>query len=463
MRLSLIAQAIKAKQVEFTAESDIDISQVNTDTRFIEKGDLFVALKGPNFNGHDYLSDAYKKGCVAAIVDTFDERLLLPQLVVKDTRIALGLMAEAWRNQFNDLKVIGITGSCGKTTVKEMLFEILGEIAPTLATKGNFNNDIGVPLTLLRLNASHRFAVLELGANAMGEIAYTANMIHPDVAVITNAAAVHVEGFGGLANIVREKAEIYKSLTRQGCAVVNGDDANAPLWLDQIKESGAACLVSAEKAYSESGSIAADVWAQDVQQEELGGYRFDICSQSNRIPVYSSLAGFHNVSNALLVAAAAKCLNVPDQAIKTGLDKVKPAPGRLNIHTQNAFDVVLIDDTYNASPHSVKAAIKFLSSYPEEQLLILGDMGELGDEASKYHFEIGQYAKESGVHHLLATGRFSKSVIEGFDGQGVCFDKQEALIESLPQYLEAGMTVLVKGSRSTHMEKVCDKIRGSAV
>ena len=463
MRLSLIAQAIEAKQVEFTAESDIDISQVNTDTRFIEGGDLFVALKGPNFNGHDYLSDAHKKGCVVAIVDTFDEALPLPQLVVKDTRIALGLMAEAWRNQFNDLKVVGITGSCGKTTVKEMLCEILGEMAPTLATKGNFNNDIGVPLTLLRLNASHRFAVLELGANAVGEIAYTAKMIRPDVAVITNAAAVHVEGFGGLANIVREKAEIYKSLTPQGCAVVNGDDANAQLWLDQIKELGAACLVSAGKASSEPGSVAVDVWAENVQQEKLGVYRFDICSQSSRISIHSSLAGFHNVSNALLAATAAKCLGAPDRAIKAGLEKVKPVPGRLNIYTENAFDVVLVDDTYNASPHSVKAAIEFLSSHPGEQLLILGDMGELGDEASKYHFEIGRYAKENGIHHLLATGQFSKSVIEGFDGEGVCFDKQEALIKSLPEHLKAGMTVLVKGSRSTHMEKVSDEIRGSVV
>ena len=463
MLLSRIAQVIDAKNLQNCSQmNDFDVNQFSTDTRNLQKNDLFIALRGPNFDGHSYLKEASKKGCAAAIVDTFDATINMPQHVVKDTRIALGLMAEAWRQQFESLKVVGITGSCGKTTVKEMLSAILSEVAPTLATHGNFNNDIGVPLSLLRLNSSHRYAVLELGANAMGEIAYSAKLIHPDVAVITNAAAVHVEGFGSVSNIAKEKGELYKALGIHGCAVVNGDDPSSQLWLSEIEETGSKRLICTESMYSESDKVEADFWLEKIHSMESGGYRYDICSPSSRISIRSELLGFHNVSNSLLAAAVAKSLDVPDDAIKAGLEKAKPAPGRLNIYTENGFDVILIDDTYNASPHSVTAAIELLSHYPTEQLLILGEMGELGDESEKYHLQIGQCAKEKGIHKILATGQYSQAVLEGFAGHGVSFEKQEALIIALPEYLKAGMTVLVKGSRSAHMEKVINAIRESA-
>jgi len=458
--LSQIAHAIGSPipDDEFL-ENDISISHVSTDTRTLKSGDLFVAIKGPNFNGHSYLSEARGKGCVAVIVEEKDRNLDIPQLVVKDTRIALGLMAEAWRKQFSDLKVIAITGSCGKTTVKEMLSTILNEVAPTLATQGNFNNDFGVPLTLLRLNASHRFAVLELGANAMGEIAYTSKLVHPDVALITNAAAVHVEGFGSVSNVAREKAEIYKSLGANGVAVVNGDDSNSKLWLEQIKQAGNSKTICSENALSENQKSDADFWLENAISLDSGRYCYDICSKSGRITVHSALLGFHNVINALLAAAVAKSLGVADRAIQTGLEKVQASPGRLSVCSENALNVLLIDDTYNASPHSVNAAIQLLSNYPNKKILILGNMGELGEKAEQYHFQVGQRAKESGIHTLLVTGQYAKAVISGFGEQGVCFENQAALINALPNHLNPGVAVLVKGSRSSHMEKVVSAIK----
>lgn len=460
MLLSQIARAIGSPVPDDKfLESDISISRVSTDTRTLEPGDLFVAIKGPNFNGHSYLSEAHGKGCVAVIVEEQDRSLDIPQLVVKDTRIALGLMAEAWRKQFSDLKVIAVTGSCGKTTVKEMLSAILDEVAPTLATQGNFNNDLGVPLTLLRLNTSHRFAVLELGANAMGEIAYTSKLVHPDVALVTNAAAVHVEGFGSVSNVAREKAEIYKSLGANGVAVVNGDDSSSKLWLEQIKQAGNSVTVCSENASPEKQNSNADFWLENTTPLDSGHYCYDICSKSGRITVHSSLLGFHNVINALLAAAVAKSLGVPDKAVQTGLEKVRAAPGRLNVYSENALNVLLIDDTYNASPHSVNAAIQLLSSYPNKKILILGNMGELGEKAEEYHFQVGQRAKESGINKLLVTGQYAKAVIAGFGAQGVCFENQAALINALPNHLNPGVAVLVKGSRSSHMEKVVNAIK----
>ncbi len=455
MLLSQIAHAIGSAILNIEIlENDISISRVSTDTRTLKPGDLFVAIKGPNFNGHSYLNEARRKGCVAVIVEEEDRNLDIPQLVVKDTRIALGLMAGAWRKQFPDLKVVAITGSCGKTTVKEMLSAILNEVAPTLATQGNFNNDFGVPLTLLRLNASHRFAVLELGANAMGEIAYTSKLVRPDVALITNAAAVHVEGFGSVSNVAREKAEVYKSLGTNGVAVVNGDDSNSKLWLEQIQQAGNSKTICSENQKSD-----ADFWLENTIPLDLGHYCYDICSKSGRITVHSALLGFHNVTNALLAVAVAKSLGVTDKAIQTGLEKVQASPGRLNVYSENALNVLLIDDTYNASPHSVNAAIQLLSSYPNKKILILGNMGELGEKAEEYHFQVGQRAKESGINKLLVTGQYAKAVIAGFGAQGVCFENQAALINALPNHLNPGVAVLVKGSRSSHMEKVVNAIK----
>jgi UDP-N-acetylmuramoyl-tripeptide--D-alanyl-D-alanine ligase len=458
--LSQIAHAVGAQfSDDGSLEKDISISRVSTDTRTLESGDLFVAIKGPSFNGHSYLSDAYEKGCIAAIVEEKKAHLDIPQLVVKDTRIALGLMAEAWRKQFSDLKVVAVTGSCGKTTVKEMLAAILNEVAPTLATQGNFNNDFGVPLTLLRLNSSHRFAVLELGANAMGEIAYTSKLVHPDVALITNAAAVHVEGFGSVSNVAREKAEIYKSLSASGVAVVNADDSNSKLWLDQIGQAGNKVLVCSENILSENEISTANLWLENIVPLDLGGYRYDVCSKADRITIRSALLGFHNVMNALLAIAAAKSLGVTDQAIQAGLEKVQAPPGRLNVYSETALNVLLIDDTYNASPHSVNAAIQILSNYTNEKVLILGNMAELGEKAEEYHHQVGQQAKEEGIDKLLVTGLHAKAVVAGFGDQGICFESQQALINALPNYLDSGMTVLVKGSRSSHMEKVVNAIK----
>ena len=460
MFLSKVANAIGAELPNNNLLDDISISRVSIDTRTLENGDLFFAIKGPNFDGHHYLDEAINKGCIAAIVEEENSNLDIPQLVVEDTRIALGLMAEAWRMQFSDLKLVAVTGSCGKTTVKEILAHILSEVAPTHATEGNLNNDFGVPLTLLQLKDNHRFAVLELGANAMGEIAYTAKLVHPDVALITNAAAVHVEGFGSELNVAHEKAEIYKVLGDDGIAIVNGDDSNCKMWLEQITQAGNRVFICTENPLPENKAGTTNFWLENISPLEAGGYCFDVCTQLERISMRSALLGFHNVKNALLATAVSKSLGVTDKAIQSGLQKVQAPPGRLNASSDNAMNVLLIDDTYNASPHSVNAAIKLLTTYPSENILILGNMAELGERAEEYHFQVGQRAKKEGVQKLLAIGQHAKAVVQGFGEQGAVFESQEALINALPGYLSSGITVLVKGSRSSHMEKVVNAIRG---
>lgn len=455
MLLSQMAHAIGA---EFYGQ-DQSIQGFSTDTRSLKKGDVFVALRGERFDGHAYLSEAIAKECMAVVVDHFQPDLSIPQWVVADTRLALGHMAEVWRLQFNALKVIAVTGSCGKTTVKDMLAAICQQVAPTLATVGNLNNDIGVPLTLLQLTEKHRFAVIEIGTNAPGEIAYSAKLAHPDVALVTNAAAVHLERLGSVENVAKEKGDIYRALSSEGTAVINLDDAYGEYWYRNVQAMKKHAVLCAKKPEN-SQAIFPDFCLENVTQAEQGVYQFDIVSSLSRVNIQATLPGEHNVTNALLAAAAAKSVNIDDACIKAGLENVKSAPGRLNRYALPERDWLLIDDSYNANPHSVKAAIDLLAQYKHGQtVLVLGDMAELGDDVRHYHREVGQWAKNKGIDYVFVVGRYAADVAEGFGEKTQVFSEHGALVKVLPRLLKAKMTILVKGSRSAKMEVIVQAIR----
>lgn len=455
----LLSEIARVTHAEFYGQ-DVSVSSVSTDTRAINSGDLFLALRGARFDGHDYLAEAVAKACVAVVVDHYVPSLQIPQLVVVDTRIALGRLAEAWRLQFQQLKVFAITGSCGKTTVKDLLASICSQVAPTLATLGNLNNDIGVPLTLLRLNETHRFAVLEVGTNAPGEIAYSAQLVHPDAAVITNAEAVHLAGLGNVANVAKEKGAIYHALHQDGFAVINLDDAHGVSWYGEMSVAGKKIIGCAKHFTDFPRGIMPDVWLENSVVSEQGDYQFDIVSRDSRVTIHAALPGAHNVTNAMFAAALAKSVNIDNAHIKAGLENVKSAPGRLNLYPLTRCELLLVDDTYNANPHSVKAAIDFLAQYPEKnKVLILGDMAELGADVQMYHWDVGHWAKKQGINTLFAVGHYAESIAEGFGEGARCFNTQSELIGLLPQLLIAGMIVLVKGSRSAKMEVVVQAIR----
>lgn len=425
--------------------ADCQINSVSTDSRTITPGALFIALRGPNFDGEGFIDQVLAKGAVAVICHRPLSQAV-PHIVVSDTRIALGQLAAALKAQLAPT-TLAVTGSAGKTTVKEMMAAILNRRGAVLATKGNFNNDIGVPLTLLRLEREHQYAVMELGANHAGEIAYTTSLVKPDVALITNAAASHLEGFGDLFGVARAKAEIYSGLSEDGVAIVSLDSEFSDYWLQRV---------SGKKLVTFSVQQPADVQAQQVKLDTSGCAHFELHYQHQCYPVQLSLPGRHNVANA--VAAAAACLTVGASIddIQQGLLQMQPVKGRTNL-LQLGPKLQVIDDTYNANVESVKAAIDLLASYAGFRVLLLGDMAELGAEARLYHEEIGLYAKRSGINLLFTLGVLSQSASDLFNGEGAHFSSRQAMLVRLIPIISAkqqAVTILVKGSRSANMELV---------
>lgn len=425
---------------------DGNFSAVSTDTRTIKPGELFIALKGPNFDGHEHVSSAMDKGAVAAVVD---HQLDLPitQFKVKDTRLALGELAKARRRAFQG-KVIGLTGSNGKTTVKELSASILQVEGKVLATRGNLNNDIGLPLTLLSLENNEQFAVIEMGANHFGEIAYLTQIANPDVALITNAGAAHLEGFGSVAGVAEAKSEIYQGLLPQGCAIINMDDQYAGLWREktqQFKQLGFGIQ-------SENADIKAKNIVSHPESTE-----FDLAINSETQSIRLPLSGLHNVSNALAAAAAATALGIGLTSIKQGLQSFQGVSGRLNIKNV-ASGAVVIDDTYNANLDSMKAGINVLSSYSGHRILVVGDLFEVGDDTIQVHQELGEYAKAQGIDELFALGEMSHHAVTAFADGGAHFEDKPSMITALKPKLKSGVVVLVKGSRGMRMEEVVNGI-----
>lgn len=424
--------------------ADAVFASVSTDTRTVQPGDLFVALKGPNFNGNAFLAVAAEKKAAAALVSEAVTGLL-PTLQVADTRIALGQLGRHNR-RLSSARVIALTGSQGKTTVKEMTAAILREAGTVLSTQGNLNNDYGVPLTLLRLEATHQFAVIEMGANAGGEIAYTTALAEPDIAHITCVAPTHVEGFGSLQGVACAKAEIWQGLGDGGIAVLNLDDAN--VMEHYVPRTGVKVVT-----ISANGKTWADYRLAAVIDRGLAGSEFELQSPQGAVKLRLELPGLHNAANALAAAVLAVEAGATLSQVRSGLGNMHSVKGRLVVR-RGKNGAVILDDTYNASPASFKAAIDVLATQQGLRIVVGGDMGELGSLEEVGHQEVGVYAKAKGIERFYATGNLMKKALAAFGTDAVHATDCVVLAALLQPLLDANVSVLVKGSRSAGMERV---------
>ncbi len=451
--LSELASVLGAELVEAKLEAkDTLIEQVVTDTRVMAKNSLFVALKGEQFDGHDFVEKAAVQGAVALLVSR-PCKSNLPQLIVQDTKVALGQLG-AWVKMKTETYTIALTGSCGKTTVKEMLAAILSLEAKTLYTQGNFNNDIGVPLTLLRLEPSDKFSVIELGANHIGEIAYTTQLVKPDIALVTNLAAAHLEGFGSLEGVTQAKGEIFQGLKSDGLAIVNLDSWGAASWETELAH---------KRLITTSVSDPfADFYAKDFLQGEDGCYQFMLVSSEGEYPVQLSLPGKHNVANALLaIAAASQCNGITPDKICQGLASVCPVKGRGAISFPRQ-GLRLIDDSYNASLAAMIAAIDLLDTFEGEKVIILADMGEMGEYEQEVHLKVATHLAQSQIQTVITYGKAS-AVISAHCA-GLHFDDKNALNAYVVELMKTKhhVSVLVKGANGMKMWEVVQAIKEAA-
>jgi UDP-N-acetylmuramoyl-tripeptide--D-alanyl-D-alanine ligase len=424
---------------------DVTFRGVSTDTRSLQPGELFVALQGPNFDGAAFVDQALRKHAAGAVVQR-DVDSELPTIVVKDSLKSLGMLAEGWRQQM-PATVIGVTGSNGKTTLKALLASCLALSGDTLATHGNLNNEIGVPLMLLRMNEQHRYAVFEMGANHHGEIAYLVSLASPSAVAITNAGPAHLEGFGSVEGVARAKGEILSCKRRPDFAALNVDDDYFGYWKT---------LVEDVRLVTFGLSANADVRASHIVTTAEGS-DFTLHAPGRQIDVSLSLAGRHNVLNACAAAAIASTLGIDIEQIRQGLEAVVPVGGRLQ-PVRSATGAVLFDDSYNANPVSVRAAAEFLAAQEGHSWLVLGDMAELGSDAELLHAHTGWVIREAGVDRLLATGPLSKKAVESFGEEGQWFESIDELADSVIGSIGDGDVVLVKGSRSMGMERVVEAL-----
>lgn len=423
---------------------DAVFEQVVTDTRDLHGGELFIALQGEHFDGQDFAQDAKRSGAVAVMANRQLE-VDLPTLVVADTTRSLGQLAAYWRQQF-EIPVIGVTGSNGKTTVREMIARILESDGPTLAAKGNFNNHIGLPLTLLKLRDFHRYSVVEMGMNCPREIGYLARIAKPTVAVITNAASAHLEGLGDVTGVARAKAEVFLGLQRSGTAVINADDRFAAYWLARGRRHRTVTFGLENQA-----DVSGEVESSD------DAIQLEIRLPEESLEVTLNLLGWHNARNALAAAAAAWSVGCGAEQIKEGLEQVQPVDGRLQPR-QGRRQAHVIDDSYNANPASLRCAIQVLARKAGLRILVIGDMAELGSEAESFHRAAGQYAREKGIDQLLTTGTLASLTAEEFGIGASHYDNCDALSEALSDLLGPQVNVLVKGSRGARMERVVEAL-----
>ena len=431
---------------------DAHFISVSTDTRTLESGALFVALRGPNFDGGEFMAAAATRGANGALVMRASSASI-GQIVVPDTLQALQKIALDWRDGF-DLPVVAVAGSNGKTTTKEMIASILGRTGACLSTRGNLNNHIGVPLTLMRLDASHRSAVIEMGANRIGDVAQLMRWIRPKVAVLTNAGAEHLEGFGDLDGVAQGEGEAFSSLGAAGTAVINADDAYAAYWRD---------IARGSKVLTFGIRAPADFSAREpVQTIEAGQFatRFLLITPDGERELLLRVGGSHNLVNALAAAAAARAAGASLDDIVSGLEEFRAVAGRLQLKAgvRNSW---IIDDSYNANPSSVRAGLDVLRSVGGATWLVLGDMAELGEHAVQSHVQIGEYARECGVQRLFAVGPESSRAAESFGAGAEWFPDAESLIRRLTSEVGSGVTLLIKGSRVNRLERVVQALAGN--
>ena len=422
---------------------DLTIEAVTTDTRKVTAGCLFVALKGERFDAHDFAQQAKDNGAGALLVSRKLD-IDLPQIVVKDTRLAFGELA-AWVRQQVPTRVVALTGSSGKTSVKEMTAAILSQCGNTLYTAGNLNNDIGVPMTLLRLTHEHEYAVIELGANHQGEIAWTVSLTRPEAALVNNLAAAHLEGFGSLAGVAKAKGEIYTGLPENGIAILNADNND---WLNWQ------AVIGDRKVWRFSPNAAnSDFTATNVQITSHGT-EFTLQTPTGNVDVLLPLPGRHNIANALAATSLAMAVGADLAAVKAGLAQLQAVPGRL-FPIRLTESQLLLDDSYNANVGSMTAAVQVLSEMPGFRTMVVGDMAELGAESAACHREVGEAAKAAGLDCVLSVGALSADISRA-SGVGEHFNDKAAVVARLRELLAEHkiMTILVKGSRSAAMEEV---------
>jgi len=443
IKLSEIAASL---DLALPQDQNMAITGLSIDTRTLEAGNLFVALRGTRVDGQQFISEAIKCGASAVLCTELSPECDFPQLVYPDLERALGLIATAYRTHLS-CSVVALTGSNGKTTVKEMLAAILPK--PAFATPGNWNNHLGVPLSIMQLNKSHHYAVLELGANHAGEIAYTAAMAKPCVTLINNISSAHNEGFGSIDGIAQAKGEIHQNLLAGGTAVINADDGYSHYW-DKILADKKILRFSATQPD-------VDIYATAIELNHVDGPRFNLVTPAGEARIVLHVPGMHHVLNALAAAACAYALDISVSEIAEGLAKFEGVPGRLTSRA-GQDGALILDDTYNANLSSVLAGIHVLAARTGQRILVLGDMGELGEHSAAYHKEVGDVARAEGIDGLMTCGEQSAVATRAFGERGQHFSTQEALIKALSPKLDATTTVLVKGSRSSAMENVVNQL-----
>jgi len=450
LNLQETAQALSAK---LQGKPELAYTRVTTDSRDIRAGDLFIALKGERFDAHDFVAQAFAQGAVAVMV----ERAIDGDcIIVEDTLQALGALAGYWRAKHAHQPLVAITGSNGKTSLKEMLASILAAHAGNSdlvhATKGNLNNHIGLPLTLLGIRPEHRFVVAEMGMNHFGEIDYLTHIARPDVAVVNNAGAAHLEALGSVAGVAKAKGEIFAGLVNDGVAIINSDDEFASLWRD----------LAASHAQISFGLQDAEITAEQIELQATGS-AFKLATPLGTVDVTLAVPGLHNVRNALAAAASAIALQIPLAEIAKGLSAWGGVKGRLQAK-QASNGAKILDDTYNANPDSMRAAIDVLSaigqSTAQNTVLVIGDMGEVGEDAAERHAEIGAYAREQGISALLATGEQMTHAVNTFGEGAQHFADKADLLRALNELLTPQSQVLVKGSRFMRMEEIVNALEG---
>jgi UDP-N-acetylmuramoyl-tripeptide--D-alanyl-D-alanine ligase len=446
MRLSAVALWTRGR----LHGADAEVTGFAIDTRKLQPGDLFVALPGEHVDGHDFVAAAAAKGAVAALV-THPVAVDLPQVIVDDTQLALGDLASAVRAQ-RRVRVIGITGSNGKTTVKTLTASILSRHGRTHVNAGNYNNEIGMPLTLLAMPEDTEYAVLEMGAGKPGDIDYLAAIARPDIGLVNSIAAAHLERMGTIEGVAETKGALYTSLPADGVAIINVDDQRFAMFF--------AGLAGTRRVLSYGLDHRADIGA-DIIEERIDGTHFVLSTPHGDGDVQLPLAGRHNVANALAAAAIAVALDVPVETIVDGLSHVPHVPGRLNLEPMPG-GWTLIDDSYNANPGSAAAAIDTLALARGERWLVMGDMAELGADTLALHAGIGALAHKRGIERLLAVGTKSAAAVDAYGAGAQHFATQEALIEAACAQIHEGVTVLVKGSRSSGMERVVAAMKSYA-
>jgi UDP-N-acetylmuramoyl-tripeptide--D-alanyl-D-alanine ligase len=446
-----LSEAARAVGGELIGE-DRPYGAVATDSRTLAPGSLFVALRGPTFDGAEFVAPAVARGAIGALVD---RRLSnpLPHVVVPDTLRALQQLAQAWRGQF-ELPLVAVAGSNGKTTAKEMTAAILARMGPCMATHGNLNNHIGVPLTLMRLEPNHRSAVVEMGANRIGDVAELVHLAQPTIGLITNAGAEHLEGFGSLDGVAQGEGEMVSCLAPQGTAVINADDPYAGYWRG---------VAAARRIVTFGVHASADFSAKDsIQAIERGEFatRFTLVCPLGVSSILLKAGGAHNIGNALAAAAAAGAAGASLEQITSGLADFRPVSGRLQLKA-GARDSWIIDDSYNANPSSVRAGLEVLRALDGVTWLVLGDMAELGEHAEDSHAHMGAYARDCGIKRLFAIGAQSSRAVETFGAGAEWFADADSLIRRVQSEISPGVTVLIKGSRVNRLERVVQALTGA--